>query len=433
MIWQAERQVFEPVNMLSTAIVSPFLALFYILVIRKCIHAFFLPTPLKLPNYLVWIAYFLFQVYVGMGEPLSPVITLLLNMFFVFLVTSSAHSESLRKCSIFSFLICAIWMLVEIIVHMILYMLKFDDSSGLSGNIISKILMLVFAIITGNCLQQRSITDISFRYMAILFIVPAGSIYIMHNIFVISNQSSDELLFSFISGILLLFINYVIFEVFESLAQNTDYQKKTLLYEQQLDLCNQQAKEREVQDAELRMLRHDIKQHLICLLGMVNANKNEEAVHYLTALLENGTSRKIHEISRSGNIVVDSLVNYKCSVAQKEHIEFNANIFIPPVLPFQNGNLTIILGNLLENALNACRHIQIGKRMIGIQMTYQKEILSIVVWNTLEDSSKDSPSKHVMGMLSIEQAVATYNGEVITETEGNIFKAAVILYEGGET
>lgn len=328
-------------------------------------------------------------------------------------------------------------MLVEIIVHMILYMLKFDDRLGLSGTIISKIVMLVFAIITGNCLQQKSITDISIRYMTFLFIVPAGSIYIMHNIFLICNESDEELVFSFVSGIMLLFINYVIFEVFESLAQNTEYQKKTMLYEQQLDLCNQQAKEREAQNAEVRMLRHDIKQHLICLLGMVNADKKQEAINYLTSLLDNGTSKKIYEISRSGNIVVDSLVNYKCSVAQKENIEFNANIFIPPVLPFQNGNLTIILGNLLENALDACRHVTSGKRMIGMQMSYQKEILSIVVWNTFEgilapDGERSIQSKHGMGMLSIEQAVTTYNGELTTETQGDIFKAAVILYEDEE-
>lgn len=424
-------------SILSAAIVSPFLSLFYILVIRKCINAFFIPTPFKLPNYLVWITYFSFQVYIGMGEPLPPVITLLLNMFFVFLVTSISNTESLRKCAIFSFLICAIWMLVEIIVHMILYMLNFDDRSGLSGTIISKIVMLVFAIITGNCLQQKSITDISFRYMTFLFIVPAGSIYIMHNIFLICNESDKELVFSFVSGIMLLFINYVIFEVFESLAQNTEYQKKTLLYEQQLDLCNQQAKEREAQNAEVRILRHDIKQHLICLLGMVNADKKQEAINYLTSLLDHGASKKIYEISRSGNIVVDSLVNYKCSVAQKENIEFNANIFIPPVLPFQNGNLTIILGNLLENALDACRHVSSGKRMIGMQMTYQKEILSIVVWNTFEgilspNGERSIQSKHGMGMLSIEQAVSSYNGELITETQGDIFKAAVILYEDEE-
>lgn len=430
-------------NIISTGVVSLFISFFYILVIRKCINAFFNPSPWKIPIYIIWVSYFLFQFYLNIGHSFSPVITLFLNMFFVFLVTSISHTESLKKCAIFSFLICAIWMLVEIIVHMILSMLNLDDPTGLSGTIISKIVMLVFAIITGNWLLPKSSTDISLRYMVILLIVPAGSIYIMHNIFLISNQSSDELLFSFIAGILLLFINYVIFEVFESLAENTEYQKKTLLYEQQLNLCNQQEKEREIQNTEIRMLRHDIKQHLISILGMINASQHESATNYITALLEKTTARKIYEISRSGNIVVDSLVNYKCSIAQKENIEFSANIFIPPMLPFQNGNLTIILGNLLENALEACRQKNNGKRFIELQMSYQKEILSIVVWNTFEGercpdgqkhfkTTKTNQTGHGLGMLSIEQAVAAYNGELITETHGEIFKAVVILYEGRE-
>ena len=428
---------------LSTGFSSLFIAFFYILVIRKCIQAFFNPSPRKLPTYVIWIFYYFFQFYLNIGHSFSPVITLFLNMFFVFLVTSISHTESLNKCAIFSFLICAIWMLVEIIVHMIISMLNLEDQSGLSGAIISKIVMLVFAIITGNWLQPRNSTDISLRYMVILLIVPAGSIYIMHNIFVISNQSSDELLFSFIAGILLLSINYVIFEVFESLAENTEYQKKTLLYEQQLNLCSQQEKEREIQNTEIKMLRHDIKQHLISLLGMINANQLENAASYITALLEKTTARKIYEISRSGNIVVDSLVYYKCSIAQKDNIEFSANIFIPPVLPFQNGTLTIILGNLLENALEACRQIRNGKRFIELQMSYQKKILSIVVWNSFEGerypdsqkhfkTTKTNHARHGLGILSIEQAVAAYNGELITETHGEIFKAVVILYEGRE-
>ncbi len=430
-------------DIISTKVSSLFISLFYILVMRKCINAFFNPSPRKISLYAIWGFYYLFQVYLNVGHFISPVITLFLNMFFVFLITSISHAESLNKCAIFSFLICAIWMLVEIIVHMIFSMLHMEDPTGFSGAIITKILMLVFAIFTGTYLQPKSFTDISLRYMLILLTVPAGSIYIMHNIFVISNQSSDELLFSFIAGILLLFINYVIFEAFESLAENSEYQKKTLLYEQQLNLCSQQEKEREIQNTEIRMLRHDMKQHLITILGMINASQQVNATAYITALLEKTTARKIYEISRSGNIVVDSLVNYKCSLAQKESIEFTANIFIPPILPFQNGTLTIILGNLLENALEACRQKRNGKRFIELQMSYQKDILSIVVWNTFEGerysdgqkhfkTTKANPSKHGLGILSIEQAVATYNGELLTETHGEIFKAVVILYEGKE-
>ncbi|MDF2888577.1 MAG: Histidine kinase, gyrase and HSP90-like ATPase [Lacrimispora sp.] len=430
-------------NHLSAAFVSPFLSLFYILVIRKCINAFFAPYKKKTATLLIWIAYYFFQLFLGIGTGISPALTLFFNMAFVFLATSLSYSESRRKCALFSFLICAIWMLVEIIIHMILNMLNLDDKAGLSGAIISKIVMLVFAIVTGHCLQHKRTGDISFRYMVVLLMVPAGSIYIMHNIFVISSTTENELFFSFISGILLFLINYIIFEVFESLAESSEYQKKTLLYEQQLELCSRQAEEREIQNTEIRLLRHDIKQHLISLLGMVDSGENEDAATYLATLLEKGNSKKIHEISRSGNIVVDSLVNYKCSVAQKEQIQFNANIFIPPALPFQNGNLTIILGNLLENAIEACRQMKSGQPKIELEMSYQKEILSIVVWNTFEgerftdsqkhfQTTKKNPDRHGLGLLSIEQAVAACKGEVITQIQGNIFKAVVILYQEPE-
>ncbi|WP_318065508.1 sensor histidine kinase [Clostridium boliviensis] len=413
------------------------------MVIRKCINAFFVPSWKKPTTYIIWVAYYFFQLFLGIRNGISPVLTLLINMIFVFLATSISYSESWKKCALFSFLICAIWMLVEIIIHMILNMLHLDDKAGLSGAIISKIVMLVFAIVTGHCLQHKSTGDISFRYMAILLMVPAGSIYIMHNVFLISSTAENELLFSFISGILMMLINYIIFEVFESLAANSEYQKKTLLYEQQLELCGRQAEEREIQNTQIRLLRHDMKQHLITILGMVNSGKNQDAATYLTALLEKGNSKKIHEISHSGNIVVDSLVNYKCSVARKQNIEFSTNIFIPPTMPFQNGNLTIILGNLLENALEACRQMKTGHPKIELEMSYQKGILSIVVWNTFEGerftdgqkhflTTKKNPAHHGLGLFSIEQAVAACNGEAITQVRGNIFKAVVILYQEPE-
>lgn len=410
---------------------SPFISLFFILVMQKCINAFFNPSPKKLPKYIVWTSYYFFNVCLSNVGPFLPVITLILNVLFVFLITSISYSENLRKCAIFSFSICSIWMLVEIIVHMIFSMLNLDDQTGIAGAIISKIVMLILAEIMGHCIQKRKSDYISLRYMILLLMIPAGSIYIMHNIFIISNHYTDQLLFSFISGILIFLINYVIFEVFESLAEKTEYQKKTLLYEQQLNLCNQQAKEREVQNEEIRMMRHDIKKHLICLLGMVNADKNEAACRYITSLMEKSASRKIYEVSRSGNIIVDSLVNYKCAIAQKENIDFSANIFIPTVLPFQSGNLTIILNSLLENALEACRQKKSGKRFIDLQMSFQKEILSIVVWNTFEGKHFQTPKKGYNGYApghSIEPALDAYNGELITEIKGEIFKAVVILY-----
>lgn len=88
---------------------------------------------------------------------------------------------------------------------------------------------------------------------------------------------------------------------------------------------------------------------------MVQAGKMEEASDYIQAMLDDGISDRTEEISCSGNIVVDSLINHKYALALKDNIRFDATVFIPSALPFHNGHLSIIIGNLLENALEACK------------------------------------------------------------------------------
>ena len=68
-------------------------------------------------------------------------------------------------------------------------------------------------------------------------------------------------------------------------------------------------------------------------------------------------------------------MNHKYALAQKDGIRFEARVFIPSVLPFQSGHLAIIFGNLLENALEACRKLPQEQRYIMLEATYIKEDL----------------------------------------------------------
>ena len=56
-------------------------------------------------------------------------------------------------------------------------------------------------------------------------------------------------------------------------------------------------------------------------------------------------------------------------LAEKEGIMFEANVFIPVSLPFQSGHLAVILGNLLDNALEACRGVPEGQRYIKLDIS----------------------------------------------------------------
>ena len=241
------------------------------------------------------------------------------------------------------------------------------------------------------------------------------------------------------AGILLLLVNYVIFMVYDRMGQAAELQSRNRLYEQQLDLCSHQAEEREGYYLELRRMRHDMKNHLSGILGMVNAGQTKEASDYIQKMLDDGIGTGADEISHTGNIVVDSLVNHKYALAQKDGIQFEARVFIPSVLPFQSGHLAIIFGNLLENALEACRKLPQEQRYIMLEATYIKEMLQICIKNgSPEKLKKDNSGRylttkkdtgcHGIGLASVEQALADYDGELFTQYENGEFRASAVLY-----
>ena len=183
-----------------------------------------------------------------------------------------------------------------------------------------------------------------------------------------------------------------------------------------------------------------MKNHLSGILGMVNAGQAKESSDYIQKMLDDGIGTEAGEISHTGNIVVDSLVNHKYALAIRDGIQFEAKVFIPSVLPFQSGHLAIIFGNLLENALEACRKLPQEQRYIILEATYIKEMLQICIKNsspegTKKDSSgrylttKEDSSWHGIGLASVEQALADYDGELFTKYENGEFRASAVLYD----
>ena len=94
------------------------------------------------------------------------------------------------------------------------------------------------------------------------------------------------------------------------------------------------------------------------------------------------------EISHSGNIVIDSLINHAYAAAQKDNVQFNVNVLVPASLPFESGHLAIVLGNLLENALEACRNIPDEKGFISLDISYAKDIFQLCIKNNYQQSAK---------------------------------------------
>lgn len=228
------------------------------------------------------------------------------------------------------------------------------------------------------------------------------------------------------------------------MVRDADILAQNKLYEQQLHLCNRQAEERENFYLELRQMKHDIKSHLLGILGMIQSDKAEKAEEYISQLLDTELLGKPTEISHTGNIVIDSLINYKYETAKKEGILLKANVFLPSTLPFQDGQLAIIFGNLLDNAIDACRHLTSNKRYISLSTTYSKEVLFITVSNPYSGKSrknksgkyittKNETNQHGFGLSSIEKTISYYDGQIIISDENELFKVTIIMYGTNNT
>ena len=371
---------------------------------------------------------------------MSPLVLITGNIILVFLISTVTARKSIKLRCMFTILICSVWMLVEVLCAMVLTVAGAQNATlSDAGNVISKLCMLLLSVLISHYMKVKNSPEISLRYFLVILLVPASSIYIMHNIFIIAAVYDEFSKFSVFASLMLLLVNYVVFEIYDWMSRDAMVREQNRLYGQQLELCSRQAEERESLYLEIRRLRHDMKNYLSCLLGAVQTGEKKEAEMLIQEMLNDGISNRTSEVSRSGNIVVDSLVNYKHDLAEKEGIMFEANVFIPVSLPFQSGHLAVILGNLLDNALEACRGVPEGQRYIKLDISYVKEMLQICIRNSYhathrKDSSgrylttKKDTLDHGIGLSSVEQAVSCYHGEMTAEGTGNEFRVSVVMY-----
>ena len=417
-----------------------FFLFLHLLIMQRYMTAFLGPGKRSYKSVIAWMGYYIFLFLTNKVFHVSPLVLITGNIILVFLISTVTARKSIKLRCVFTILICSVWMLVEVLCAMVLTVAGAQNATlSDAGNVISKLCMLLLSVLISHYMKVKNSPEISLRYFLVILLVPASSIYIMHNIFIIAAVYDEFSKFSVFASLMLLLVNYVVFEIYDWMSRDAMVREQNRLYGQQLELCSRQAEERESLYLEIRRLRHDMKNYLSCLLGAVQTGEKKEAEMLIQEMLNDGISNRTSEVSRSGNIVVDSLVNYKHDLAEKEGIMFEANVFIPVSLPFQSGHLAVILGNLLDNALEACRGVPEGQRYIKLDISYVKEMLQICIRNSYhathrKDSSgrylttKKDTLDHGIGLSSVEQAVSCYHGEMTAEGTGNEFRVSVVIY-----
>lgn len=182
----------------------------------------------------------------------------------------------------------------------------------------------------------------------------------------------------------------------------------------------------------MREWRHDYHSHLQSLKVKINQGQIEEAAKYLNELEEDLDD--IHQLVESGNVNVDAILNSKLSLAIEQEIDVNVKVAIPEKLPLTDIDCCVLLGNLIDNAIEACEKVEENKFIrlyIGI---YKKQLyMSItnatneVVRKYDEEYISKKRGNHGHGLKRINKVVEKYNGYINRKNEPGVFVCEIML------
>lgn len=262
----------------------------------------------------------------------------------------------------------------------------------------------------------------------------------MNEVFLFSYKINNDRAYfhSAIAAIILLCLNILIFYIYVKFTDDLQLRRMTSVYEQQLELCERHQQERELSMLQLRDMKHNMKNNLVSILAYAEKGEDEKIIEFIQDIMdESGLS--ISEVANSGNIVIDSLLGYWYVTAQKKGIDFSLDIKIPMKMEFKGADICLILGNLLENAVEAAERVK-KKKYIKIQMKYDKGNLLIFLMNSYQGrlikmkderlkSTKSDAGNHGVGLPSVYRAAAKYNGTVtVDDSIPERFLVRVVLY-----
>lgn len=207
------------------------------------------------------------------------------------------------------------------------------------------------------------------------------------------------------------------------------------LKEEQAELLERDYQKLNRTYSENAKLFHDLHNHMEILHRYLTRGNVNGAMQYLEDLRT--PVREILQSCWTGDDAIDYLVSNKLARAKQQHVSTKVNIEFPHRTNIRSTDLAAILGNLLDNALEAVRSVGEDRRFIYLTIRRINDMLVIKVENSCENapllkqgeliSTKQESGLHGWGMKSVRAAAEKYDGVVENTYQENVFRVVVTL------
>lgn len=186
---------------------------------------------------------------------------------------------------------------------------------------------------------------------------------------------------------------------------------------------------------QMRGWRHDHHNHIQVMKAYLELGKYEDMDKYLGDLDKDLTN--IDTVLKTGNLMVDAILNSKLSMAINQGININAKATVPQNIKVADVDLCVIIGNLMDNAMEAAMKLENPEdRFIRVYIREMKNQLYISITNSvggevrkinLEYISTKLGINHGFGLKRVDDIVSKYHGFINRQNEEGVFATEIIL------
>lgn len=300
------------------------------------------------------------------------------------------------------------------------------------GTIISKIFGLITVCIVRLFIKKRQYTA---KNVLLILPLPLSSVLVLAMLMPTFYNSSNVLLHTGIltSSALLIVANM---SVFYFLDKQDDYiasKAKLMFAESHIEEQKAHYKELYANLNETRIFRHDIKNQMLSLMGLMRSNETEKALQAMQTSLDM-LDKNGKNIIDSGNPVIDAVLQSKLTDAQNKNVQMLTSIKIQYDINVDEIEFGILLGNIVDNAIEASRQVQENLRApIKLSIIATQGNISVNVTNSTIgnidtsklETNKSDKANHGYGIKTIKSIAEKYGGIAYFECNDNIFTTRV--------
>lgn len=275
--------------------------------------------------------------------------------------------------------------------------------------------------------NRQKYLPIRTSWLVIILLFPIVSLSMLFVVFYGYRDSNDLSMPAFIFSIALAVANICILYLIQKIELQTRQEQEIALLSQQMDIQSGNIMALEKSYRAQRQATHEFQHHLQTISNLLDAAHNENAREYIDNLLVTQTERIF--CIQSGHPILDALLNQKYQVARESNIDMQFQVNDLSKVSVPNEMLVVLLSNLLDNAIEACRKLQ-TERVILCRLIHEDELflsvqnssLPVVIIDGTIQTTKEPKEEHGFGLANVCRILDQLGAEYTFSYENGTFQ-----------